>query len=120
MDAKIISHQSKPDACGSNAILERSAGVIIVVDVSMDRRITCSSNSGVRNEGQPLHIVFAISLNGLCVQVFGMEATQENVYGEVAPLVVSVMDGYNACIFAYGQVRRSQYHTHKSPPPTIA
>lgn len=33
-----------------------------------------------------------------------MEATQEQVYGQVSPLVVSVMDGYNACIFAYGQV----------------
>lgn len=26
------------------------------------------------------------------------------MYAEVSPLVVSVLDGYNACIFAYGQV----------------
>lgn len=37
-------------------------------------------------------------------QVFGLEARQETVYAEVSPLVVSVLDGYNACIFAYGQV----------------
>lgn len=37
-------------------------------------------------------------------KVFGLEARQETVYAEVSPLVVSVLDGYNACIFAYGQV----------------
>lgn len=26
------------------------------------------------------------------------------MYAEVSPIVVSVLDGYNACIFAYGQV----------------
>ncbi|CAM9516916.1 unnamed protein product, partial [Laminaria digitata] len=36
-------------------------------------------------------------------KVFGLEASQETVYAEVSPLVISVMDGYNACIFAYGQ-----------------
>ncbi|CAN0357737.1 unnamed protein product, partial [Discosporangium mesarthrocarpum] len=36
-------------------------------------------------------------------QVFDMGSTQEQIYAEVAPLVVSVLDGYNACIFAYGQ-----------------
>ena len=38
------------------------------------------------------------------LKVFGLEARQEAVYAEVSPLVISVMDGYNACIFAYGQV----------------
>ena len=27
------------------------------------------------------------------------------VFEEVAPLLASVLDGYSACIFAYGQVR---------------
>lgn len=40
----------------------------------------------------------------IAMQVFGLEAQQETVYAEVSPLVVSVLDGYNACIFAYGQV----------------
>lgn len=38
------------------------------------------------------------------MKVFGFEAQQETVYAEVSPLVISVLDGYNACIFAYGQV----------------
>ena len=43
--------------------------------------------------------------SSLCFpKVFGLEARQETVYAEVSPLVISVMDGYNACIFAYGQV----------------
>lgn len=29
--------------------------------------------------------------------------TNEAVYKETEPLIVSVMDGYNVCIFAYGQ-----------------
>ena len=40
----------------------------------------------------------------MLLKVFGLEAKQETVYAEVSPLVISVMDGYNACIFAYGQV----------------
>ena len=36
-------------------------------------------------------------------QVFACESTQEKVYSEIADLVVSVLDGYNVCIFAYGQ-----------------
>ena len=34
---------------------------------------------------------------------FGAESTQEEVFGEIAPLIMSFADGYNACIFAYGQ-----------------
>ncbi len=33
-------------------------------------------------------------------EVFGLESTQEDVYRDVADLVVSVLDGYNVCIFA--------------------
>ena len=36
-------------------------------------------------------------------QVFACDSTQEKVYAEIADLVVSVLDGYNVCIFAYGQ-----------------
>lgn len=37
--------------------------------------------------------------------VFPPEASQEAVYDEVSSLVRSCADGYNVCIFAYGQVR---------------
>jgi hypothetical protein len=36
-------------------------------------------------------------------QVFDFNSTQNQVYSDVADLVVSVLDGYNVCIFAYGQ-----------------
>ncbi|XP_077218466.1 P-loop containing nucleoside triphosphate hydrolases superfamily protein [Tasmannia lanceolata] len=35
--------------------------------------------------------------------VFGPQDTQEAVFAQTSPIVVSVLDGYNVCIFAYGQ-----------------
>ena len=35
--------------------------------------------------------------------MFGQNSSQEEVFAEVQPVVTSVMDGYNVCIFAYGQ-----------------
>ncbi|GBG82336.1 hypothetical protein CBR_g34620 [Chara braunii] len=36
-------------------------------------------------------------------RVFGPAATQDEVFADTAPVVTSVLDGYNVCIFAYGQ-----------------
>ncbi|KAL3651105.1 hypothetical protein CASFOL_007508 [Castilleja foliolosa] len=35
--------------------------------------------------------------------VFSPEADQSDVFEETAPLAMSVLDGYNVCVFAYGQ-----------------
>ena len=35
-------------------------------------------------------------------------------FEEIQPLVVSVLDGYNVCIFAYGQVRAARSHAEDS------
>eukprot|EP00257_Ricinus_communis_P023196 XP_015583116.1 kinesin-like protein KIN-14Q isoform X1 [Ricinus communis] len=35
--------------------------------------------------------------------VFSPEADQADVFGDTAPFATSVLDGYNVCIFAYGQ-----------------
>eukprot|EP01116_Phalansterium_solitarium_P023287 TRINITY_DN808_c0_g1_i2.p1 TRINITY_DN808_c0_g1~~TRINITY_DN808_c0_g1_i2.p1 ORF type:complete len:504 (-),score=181.01 TRINITY_DN808_c0_g1_i2:333-1814(-) len=43
--------------------------------------------------------------------IFTPDSTQENVFDEVRPLVVSVLDGYNVCIFAYGQTGSGKTHT---------
>lgn len=36
-------------------------------------------------------------------RVFGPESSQEAVFEDVAQLTTSALDGYNVCIFAYGQ-----------------
>ncbi|XP_050279572.1 kinesin-like protein KIN-14Q isoform X4 [Quercus robur] len=35
--------------------------------------------------------------------VFGPQATQADIFQDTAPFATSVLDGYNVCIFAYGQ-----------------
>jgi kinesin family protein C2/C3 len=49
-------------------------------------------------------------------QVFACDSTQEKVYSEIADLVVSVLDGYNVCIFAYGQTGSGKTYTMNGPP----
>lgn len=39
-------------------------------------------------------------------RVFHGESTQQQVFKELAPLVLSAVDGRHACIFAYGQVSK--------------
>jgi hypothetical protein len=36
-------------------------------------------------------------------QVFPQHSSQEQVFEAVQPLCISVLDGFNVCIFAYGQ-----------------
>jgi hypothetical protein len=36
-------------------------------------------------------------------RAFGSASTQAEVFSEVEPIVTSVLDGYHACVFAYGQ-----------------
>jgi kinesin family protein C1 len=38
-------------------------------------------------------------------------ATQASIFGEIEPLLQSVMDGYRLCIFAYGQTGSGKTHT---------
>ena len=37
--------------------------------------------------------------------IFTPKSRQEDVFTESKDLITSVIDGYNVCIFAYGQVR---------------
>lgn len=44
-------------------------------------------------------------------RVLDGSSTQEDVFSEVAPMVAGVLDGYNACVFAYGQTGAGKTHT---------
>lgn len=49
-------------------------------------------------------------------EVFNLDSTQEQVYNDVSDLIVSVLDGYNVCIFAYGQTGSGKTFTMTGPP----
>lgn len=48
-------------------------------------------------------------------KVFTEQNTQTDVFKETKPLIVSVMDGYNVCIFAYGQTGSGKTYTMEGP-----
>ncbi|TVU19285.1 hypothetical protein EJB05_35424 [Eragrostis curvula] len=48
--------------------------------------------------------------------VFGPEDDQEAVFSETMPVVRSVMDGFNVCIFAYGQTGTGKTFTMEGVP----
>ncbi|KZV31308.1 hypothetical protein F511_41438 [Dorcoceras hygrometricum] len=44
-------------------------------------------------------------------KVFGANVSQQQIYADTQPLVRSVLDGYNVCIFAYGQTGPGKTYT---------
>nr|QWT43342.1 kinesin-like protein KIN14M [Citrullus lanatus] len=48
--------------------------------------------------------------------VFKTEDSQGTVFGQAKPVVASVMDGYNVCIFAYGQTGTGKTFTMEGTP----
>ncbi|KAJ8426590.1 hypothetical protein Cgig2_018058 [Carnegiea gigantea] len=71
-----------------------------------DRTITISTPSKHSKEGKK-----SFSFN----KVFGPSATQAEVFADMQPLVRSVLDGYNVCIFAYGQTGAGKTFTMSGP-----
>jgi Microtubule binding len=58
----------------------------------------CRSGKSARTGRDAKHAQFSFD------EVFGPDASQEDVFAEIRPLVQSCMDGFNICILAYGQV----------------
>ena len=48
-------------------------------------------------------------------KIFNGESTQFEVFQYLQPLVTSVLDGYNICIFAYGQTGAGKTYTMSGP-----
>ncbi len=48
-------------------------------------------------------------------QVLTPRASQEAVFNEVLPLVQSALDGYKACVFAFGEAGSGKTHTMLGP-----
>ena len=48
-------------------------------------------------------------------RTFGVTATQEHVFAEVAPLAACVIDGFSACVLAYGATGSGKTHTMMGP-----
>ena len=47
--------------------------------------------------------------------MYNPRATQVEIYDDVKPLTLSVLDGYNCCVFAYGQTGTGKTHTMQGP-----
>ncbi|XP_010277818.1 PREDICTED: kinesin-like protein KIN-14G [Nelumbo nucifera] len=48
--------------------------------------------------------------------IFGPKDNQEAVFAQTSPVVTSVLDGYNVCIFAYGQTGTGKTFTMEGTP----
>lgn len=44
-------------------------------------------------------------------EVFGPDSSQESIASATVPILMSVLDGYNVCVFAYGQTGSGKTYT---------
>uniref|UniRef100_A0A7M4G2C9 Kinesin family member 25 n=1 Tax=Crocodylus porosus TaxID=8502 RepID=A0A7M4G2C9_CROPO len=61
--------------------------------------------------GESLHLPFQFPP----LRVYSATESQDAVFADVAPLLTSLLDGYNVCIMAYGQTGSGKTHTMFGP-----
>ncbi|XP_074311733.1 kinesin-like protein KIN-14I isoform X2 [Silene latifolia] len=93
--------------CRVRPFLPGQANGLTTVDHIEDGNITIM-NPNVKNTKEGKKI---FNFN----KVFGPYATQAEVYVDMQPLVRSCLDGYNVCIFAYGQTGAGKTYTMSGP-----
>jgi kinesin family protein C2/C3 len=48
--------------------------------------------------------------------VYGVKATQDEIFADTRPIILSCIDGYNVCLMAYGQTGSGKTYTMMGPP----
>ncbi|KAH9606266.1 hypothetical protein KSS87_020101 [Heliosperma pusillum] len=92
--------------CRVRPFLPGQANGLTTVDHIEDGNITIMNPVKYTKEGKKI-----FNFN----KVFGPHATQAAVYVDMQPLVRSCLDGYNVCIFAYGQTGAGKTYTMSGP-----
>ncbi|KAJ9180229.1 hypothetical protein P3X46_008501 [Hevea brasiliensis] len=85
------------------------------VEIASDCNCVVEFDSSLDNE---LHIISSDSSKKQFKfdHVFRPEDNQEAVFAQTKPIVTSVLDGYNVCIFAYGQTGTGKTFTMEGTP----
>ena len=82
----------------SSAEVAKKAEMAVVVEPRTTSKVEQTVrviHQGAGAQSEPRNFSFT--------HVYGPDASQEDVFGDSAPLMTSVLDGFNVCIFAYGQ-----------------
>ncbi|KAF2896660.1 hypothetical protein ILUMI_09509 [Ignelater luminosus] len=84
---------------------ESDSGCTTVVNVFPSRGVIEVQNPNAKSENEKTKM-FTYDA------VYDMSSTQQSIYDEtVRPLVASVLEGYNGCVFAYGQTGTGKTYT---------